>query len=407
MEKSKVKILLFLLLLCLSFIMIGCTKNTKGKNSEANIDTKEETKQDSISKVSETIIKIGLVAPITGTNKRVGEYMVNGARLAQEEINKAGGILGKQIELVFGDEGNKLQDSLDVTRMLLSDTDISAIIGSMYSNYCMEVLPNIAQAKIPFLASGSASSISEEKNPYTWQIRPIDTYQGTAMAEFAIDTLHITNPAILYSNQSTFLSFYTQVKKAFEAKGVIITKDNLFCIPEEEIDYTPYFLEILEKGFDGVIALTNQLPAVLVCQGAERAGVDRDKIPCIGSTSFCSKICINNAEKAAEGWYSVADWVSDETEFEKAYIEQYKSEPDLPAVICYDSLYLIKEACEIAESTACEEINQAFEKIENFQGVLLKNASYHENHVFSGEFSITRNQNKKAELVKKVSIVQP
>lgn len=384
-------------------LLVGCGSPaaTSSTSSTASDDAPAE----------DGVIKIGIIAPVTGTNKLVGEYTLNGAELAKEEINASGGILGKQIELVIGDEVDNLQDSVNATTMLLSNNEISAIIGSLYSQYCIAVMPNVLETKIPYFASGSSSGVSKENNPYVWQVRPVDTFQGKALVEFATTTLNMKNPAIMYSTQSTFASLSEQVVAAFKDVGVEITDNNLFGFPEEETNYAPYFAQILSGDYDGIIALANQMPSALICQQAEISGVDPAVLPCVGSTSFCSNVCLSNAKSAANSWYSVADWVPGGANeagaaFETAYVAKYNAPSDLPSVTFYDAMYLIKAACEASGATDRESINEGLKTIKKYPGAI-STFSYFDDHVFATSLGVTQNIDEQANMISAVTFREP
>ena len=412
MKRFKVA-LVFLVVLAL---LVGCGSQAPSSAEsnapdDANASEADAPAADTPATEEGGTIKIGIVAPVTGTNKLVGEYTLNGANLAMEEINAAGGILGKQIELVIGDEVDNLQDSVNATTMLLSENDISAIIGSLYSQYCIAVMPSVLDTQIPYFASGSSSGVSNENNPYVWQVRPIDTFQGVTLAELATGTLGMKNPAIMYSTQSTFASLSEQVQIALQDLGIEITDSNLFGFPEEETNYAPYFAQILAGDYDGIIALSNQMPAALICQQAEISGVDPAVLPCLGSTSFCSNVCITNAGSSANNWYSVADWVpGGSTEagaaFEAAYVAKYNAPSDLPAVTYYDAMYMIKEACEIAGSTDREAINEALKQIKQYPGAI-STFSYFDDHVFATSLGITQNIDETVTMIDAVTFREP
>lgn len=352
-------------------------------------------------------IKIGLVTAVTGTNSLVGSYMTNGFKLAADQINAEGGILGKKVEMVLGDEVDNLDASVKATQQLLSNKDVVAIIGSMYSTYCIAALPSVMDAKTPFFSSGSSSGVSKEKNPYTWQVRPLDTAQGKVMANFVVDTLKLKNPAVLYSTQSALTSQMEQTVAALKEKGLTLSDANMFAFPEDESNFAPYLAQIMAGGFDGMLAFSNQQPAAVICQQAEIAGIDPSTFPCVGSTSFCSGVCISNAGSAANDWYSVADWIPGGVSeaagaFEDAYVAAYGEQSDLPAVIVYDALRLIQKACEIANSTTDKEaINNALKEIKDFPGAV-SNFSFFEDHSFATALGITRNVDEKATMVDSV-----
>ena len=412
MKKLKLSVALILVFALLAAFTAGCAKQASDSNNQNTPAPTQQSPAESKNPQEEGgVIKIGIIAPMTGTNKLVGEYTMNGAKMAQEEINAAGGILGHKIEFVIGDEVDNMQDSVNATTKLLSDDSITAIIGSLYSQYCIAVMPSVADAKIPYFASGSSSGVSKQNNPYTWQVRPIDTFQGVTLASFAVNKLNMKNPAIMYSTQSTFASLSEQVQIALKDLGIEITEKNLFGFPEEEINYDPYFQQILAGGYDGIIALSNQMPAALICQQAEIAGVNPDKIPLLGSTSFCSNVCITNAGSAADGWYSVADWVPGGAnergaEFEKAYVAKYNAPSDLPAATYYDALYVIKEAAEKAGSIDREALNNGLKQVKAFPGAISA-FSYFEDHVFATALGITQNISGKPQAIDAVTFREP
>jgi len=356
-------------------------------------------------------ILIGAIAPITGANSLVGQYIVNGTTLAVEEINATGGILGRPVEIVWGDEVDSLQTSVNAATMLLANDNLTAIVGSLYSQFAIAAMPQVLETEIPFFVSGSSSGVSNEGNPWVWQVRPIDTFQGLALADFAVNTLGVQNPAIMHSTISTFASLADQVVDAFEGQGVTITNSNMFGFPEEETNYAPYFAQILDGDFDAIIALANQMPAALIMQQAEISGVDPNAIHTIGSTSFGSNVAITNAGPASNYWYSIVDWVPGGTteagaRFEAAYQARFGEPSDLPSVTFYDALMLIREAAEIAGSLERAAINEALREIRSFPGAI-STFSYFPDQVFATSLGITRNMNEEITMIGSVQFREP
>jgi|GEM_PF-808654 len=353
--------------------------------------------------------KIGLVTAVTGSNSLVGEESTEGAQLAINEINAAGGVNGQQLELVITDEVDNLEMSVLATQELLANDEISGIIGSLYSAYCIAAMPSVAEYKVPYFCMGSSSGVSKEKNPYTWQVRPLDTAQGKVLADYVVTTLGSKNPAIMYSTQSTFLSLADQTVAALQEKGLTITDANKFAFPEDESNYSPYISQIMAGNYDCLIAMTNQVPAAVICQQVEAAGLTGEKMPLVGSTSFCSSVCINNAGSAANGWYSVADWAPGGSnpraaEFEKNYLaaNPQRKSSDLASAAVYDAVYVLAEAMKIAgTNTDHEAINEAMKQI-NLDGALCT-FKYNEDHSFATALSITQNVNGVPTALKAVS----
>ena len=376
--------------------MVACggnTTNSTGSNTSGN---NTGSTDNGGSETSGETVKIGLVTAVTGSNSLVGEEAQEGAQLAIDEINAAGGVNGQQLELVVADEVDNLEMSVLATQELLANDDIMGIIGSMYSTYCIAAMPSVAEVGVPYLAMGSSSGVSNEKNPYTWQDRPLDTAQGAVLADYVVNTLGCTKPAIMHSTQSALQSLADQTIAAFENLGVEIGESNIFAFPEDESNYSPYISQVMDGDYDCLIALANQAPSAVICQQVQAVGLTSDMMPLVGSTSFCSNVCITNAGDAANGWYSISDWCPGGSNdvaaaFEEAYTEYSgRAISDLAAVCVYDAMYILAEAMKIAgTNTDREAINSAMEQVE-FQGAI-SYFKYNEDHSFATALTITQN----------------
>ncbi|MBR1938117.1 MAG: ABC transporter substrate-binding protein [Spirochaetales bacterium] len=355
----------------------------------------------SAEKAKSNIVKIGLVTAVTGPNSLVGEEATEGAKLAIEQINAKGGVNGQMLELIVADEVNNAEASVLATQELLANPEIVGIVGSMYSAYCIAAMPSVAEAGVPFICLGSSSGVSKEKNRWTWQDRPLDTAQGKVVANFVVDTLKCKNPAIMHSTQSTFQSLYEQVFAALKEKGLNITEArNEFGFPEDTSNYAPYIAQVMAGDYDCLIALGNQNPAGVICQQVAQAGLTSARMPLVGSTSWCSNVCITAAGDAANGWYSISDWCpggSNETaaQFEKDYCAYSgRAMSDLAAACAYDAVYILAEAMKIAgTNTDKAKINEAMKHVE-FEGAI-SYFKYNEDHSFASTLTVTQNINGK------------
>lgn len=386
------------LALSMAFAMVACGGNTT--NNGGNTGNAGNTGNGGTGNgenVSGETVKIGLVTAVTGSNSLVGEEAQEGAQLAVDEINAAGGVNGQNLELVIADEVDNLEMSVLATQELLANDEIVGIIGSMYSTYNIAAMPSVAEVGMPYLAMGSSSGVSNEKNAYTWQDRPLDTAQGAVLADYVVNTLGCKNPAIMHSTQSALQSLADQTIAAFQNLGVEIGDSNIFAFPEDESNYSPYISQVMDGDYDCLIAMSNQAPSAVICQQVQAAGLTSDMMPLVGSTSFCSNVCITNAGDAANGWYSISDWCpggSNEVAaaFEEAYTTAYphREISDLAAVCVYDAVYILAEAMKIAgTNTDREAINAAMEQVE-FQGAI-SYFKYNEDHSFATALTVTQN----------------
>ena len=355
----------------------------------------------------EDTVKIGVVTAVTGSNSLVGEEAQEGVQLAIDEINAAGGVLGHNLEMVVADEVDNLEMSVLATQELLANDDVMGILGSMYSTYCIAAIPAVEATGVPFISMGSSSGVSNEKGEYVWQDRPLDTAQGAVLADYVVNELGCKNPAIMYSTQSALLSLAEQTIAALKNAGLELTEANEFAFPEDESNYAPYISQIMDGDYDCLIAMANQAPAAVICQQVQAAGLSPDDMPLIGSTSFCSNVCITNAGAAADGWYSISDWCPGGSndvaaQFEENYTAYSgRAISDLAAVCVYDGVYILAKAMEAAgtvEDRAA--INAAMKDVE-YQGAI-SYFKYNEDHSFATALTITQNTDGKPAAIKAV-----
>ena len=313
-------------------------------------------------------VTLGATAPLTGSNQMTGGYYVNGMKMAVDEINAAGGILGRELALKVEDEGADQTTALNATVKLIEE-GVPAIIGSYFSTNCMAVLGNVKDSGVVYYANGSNPDISAQQNPYVWQIRVTDNFTGPIMASVAVDTAKITNPAILYTTAASTTLLAERVMLKMEEMGYPVDQANVYGAPEEETNFNAIIAQIMASDVDGLMCMgVSEAWNVAFSQQLESAGFD---LPKVGSLSFSSVAYISVAGSAAEEWITVAEWSADilgeldfeiaerAIEFEKKYEELYGIPSVSQAAWGYDCVYLFKEAAERAGSFDREAINEA------------------------------------------------
>src|SRR5882672_11601579 len=133
-------------------------------------------------------IVFGLVDEVTGAQAEAGVLQVQGAKLAVEEINAAGGIMGRQVELRIEDN-----QSANPTTVLaytkLIEAGVVAVIGPLRSTQVQAASPTIAKSKVPAVIGGSDPSLTRVNNPWIFRVRPNDLYSSKVMAEYGIKEL--------------------------------------------------------------------------------------------------------------------------------------------------------------------------------------------------------------------------
>lgn len=354
------------------------------------------------SALSGEAVKIGLIAAKTGVNQAVGIFSQEGAQYAVNEINANGGILGHPVELVIEDEVDNLQASVNAATKLLERKDLVAIIGSPYSQNTLAIMPQILEAKIPYITGGSGDAIAAEGNPYVWQPRNHDSVAAGAIAQYAHDKLGIKNPAILYCTLPTTQAGGFDIRTAYKEKYSIDVPDKMmFGYTEDEKNFGPIIAQVMASGADGILSFSNENPHALLSLAIADAGCT---LPRVASSTVTSSVVMTNAGKAADGWIAVADWSAyldtpAAKAFQEGYSAKYGHNTERPSASSYDSVHLIKLACENANSvTDWEAINAGFAAIKDYAGVL-GNMTAQADHGFLSSIFIVEIKDNRALLV--------
>ncbi|MDW8308783.1 MAG: ABC transporter substrate-binding protein, partial [Verrucomicrobiales bacterium] len=141
-------------------------------------------------------IKIGEYASLTGKEATFGISSHQGTLLAIEEINAAGGVLGKKLELITEDTQSKAGEPATVVNKLIARDRVVAVLGEVASSRSLEAAPICQQNRIPMVSPSSTNPKVTEVGDYIFRVCFIDPFQGTVMADFASQTLKARRVAI-------------------------------------------------------------------------------------------------------------------------------------------------------------------------------------------------------------------
>ena len=147
-------------------------------------------------------LKIGVVNEITGPQAEGGLFTVNGLKLAVDEINKGGGVLGKRLELRIEDNASTNPGTVLAFSRLVSEGGLAGIIGPIRSTQIQAIAPTIAKAGIPTMIGGSEPGLTHMNNRWVFRARPNDTYSSRVIADFGVNTLKLRKWAIVHSTDA-------------------------------------------------------------------------------------------------------------------------------------------------------------------------------------------------------------
>ena len=314
-------------------------------------------------------IKIGLVNEATGPNAEAGVFTVNGAKLALDEINAAGGVLGRKLELKLEDNQSTNPGTVLAFSKLLGEPGIVAIIGPIRSTQIQAASPTIAKAGIPTMIGGTDPNLTKVNNRWVFRGRPNDSFSSRVIADFGINELKFKKWAIIHSTDAFGAGGMNALTAALKNAG--ITPVLVQGYTNNSQDFTPVVLAVKKSGADIIGSyMTNSPDVGIFAKQLRQLGVNTQWI---GSPSLVSVTAMNLAGPALHGIYSVADFTPDaSTEsklYTKRYRDTYKIEPDVFSSWAYDAMKVLALAIGSAKATTPDAIRKGIVGIKGYKGV--------------------------------------
>ncbi len=314
-------------------------------------------------------LKIGLVNETTGPNAEAGQYTVNGAELARDEINKAGGILGRQIEFRVEDNQSTNPGTVLAYSKLIGEGGIAAIVGPIRSTQIQAASPTIAKGGIPAMIGGTDPGLTKVSNRWVFRVRPNDTYSAKVIADFGVKELGKKKWAILHSTDAFGNGGKNALTGELKARGLepVLTQG----YTNNSQDFTPIVLAIKQSGADILGSyMTNSQDVGIFAKQLRQLGVT---VEWVGSASLATDTAIKLAGDALHGTYSVADFTAEASDESKAFAKKYRAkynrDPDVYSSWAYGAMHLLKYAIEKANGTEPEAIRTALLGVRGLKGV--------------------------------------
>ncbi|MCK1389604.1 ABC transporter substrate-binding protein [Bradyrhizobium sp. 1] len=313
-------------------------------------------------------IKIGMCAPVTGPAAESGGYAIKGAKLALEAVNKAGGILGKQGELIVEDDQTTNPGIVLAFSKLASQPDIVGFLGSIRSTQVHAMAPDVIKLGKPVMIGGTDPNLTHMGNQWLFRCRPNDSYSGRVIAEYGVTTLAKKKWAVLHSTDAFGTAGGKALTAALEKLGAPPVLDQGYA--NQSQDFTPVVLAIKQSGADilgSYFTFENDLG--IFARQLRQLGVN---IPWVGSPSIVNITALKLAGPALYNTYGVADYAEDSSEgskaFGKIYRDAVKVAPDNQSSWTFDAINVMAQAINKAGTTEPAKIREAILAIKKFPG---------------------------------------
>lgn len=337
-------------------------------------------------------IKIGQLIPMTGDHAESGKYQKQGAELAVEQINKAGGVNGRLLQLVQEDDKSTNPGAVAALQKLLEDKEIPAIIGSIRSTQIQAMLPTINEAKVPVMIGGTNYGLTHSGSQWVFRFRPHDGYSAEVIVKYLLEELKKTKIAVVHTSDAFGnggRDFALEALKKRKVEPVLVKGFN-----GGEKDFTAIITAIKQAGADGLISyFTSSVDLGVFAKQAKQLGLS---VTWVGSPSITAKDGMNLAGDALYGTYGVTDFHVEGNpkakEFTAAYKAKYGSEPDLYSAWTYDAVTVLAEALKKAPDLKPDSIRKAILGIKGFMGAE-NEYNFDENGDGLDHYYIVKNEN--------------
>ncbi len=318
-------------------------------------------------------IKIGVDGPFTGGSSSMGVSMRDGVRLAVDEINKSGGVLGRPLQLVERDDESKNERGVQIAQELINKEKVVAAVGYINTGVALASQRFFQEAKIPVMnnvATGSVITHQFDKDPdnYIFRNAAHDSIQAPMIVEEAITRRGFKKPAILADSTNYGQLGREDLEKALSLKGIKPVAVEKFNI--KDVDMTAQLLKAKEAGADVVLTYGIGPELAQIANGMTKLAW---KVPMIGSWTLSMANYIDNAGPGGEGARMPQTFIQEPTtpkrqSFIVSYLKTFNpknSRIDSPvsAAQGYDSVYLLAAAIKQAGSTDGPKIKAALEDL--------------------------------------------
>jgi branched-chain amino acid transport system substrate-binding protein len=315
-------------------------------------------------------IKVGEYASLTGKEAGFGQTSHHGVMLALEEINAAGGVLGKKLELAYEDNQTKSGESATAVKKLISRDKVIALIGEVSSSRSLEAAPIAQAAKIPMIAPAATNPKVTQVGDYIFRVCFIDPFQGTVMAKFAKDDLKAKKVAILSSVSNAYsLGLAKYFRETFTAGGGEVVSEKNFS--EGDKDFRAQLTAVKSAGVDAVFVPSYYTEAALIVRQARDLGIT---VPFFGGDGWEDEQLLKIGGEALNGCYYSTHFSAENTDPAVAkFVQKYKTRwngevPGAFSALGYDSIYVLADALKRAGSTEGAKLRDALAATKDVPG---------------------------------------
>ena len=344
-------------LVCMFALAAGCKKEPEGGGNVGAADT--------------GVIKIGEVGSMTGTEATFGTSSDRGIQLAVKEVNGAGGIKGRQIQVIALDDEGKPEEAATAATRLIASEHVLALLGEVASTRSLFMAPKAQAAKVPMVSPSSTNEKVTAVGDYIFRACFIDPFQGYVMAKFATETLKLKKAAILRDVRNDYSVGLAKVfNDNFTKMGGQIVDNESYS--SGDVDFKAQLTNIKGAAPQALYVPGYYTDVGLIARQAREVGLT---VPLLGGDGWDSEKLYEIGGVALEGsyfsnHYSVDDPSPRIQEFVGKFKKEYGGQvPDSLAAQAYDAAGMLFDAMKRAKDLSGPSIRDALAQTKDYKGV--------------------------------------
>lgn len=321
--------------------------------------------------VDRSTIKIGYFGDLTGPTLNFGKSAYNGMLMAASEINDAGGINGRRIDVVIEDDKGSPEEAARLTAKLIDQDKVVAIIAGGTSGNSSAAAPKAQASHIPFISPSSTDPAVTQVGDYIFRACFVDSFQGEVMANFAANTLKAQKAAVIFDFNSPYgrglTSFFAQ---SFAKLGGRIVSEQSYT--QGDADFKGQLSSIRSAEPDVIYIPGYYGDVALIAKQARMIGLTQ---PLLGADGWDAPELWQLGGDALNGSFISTHYsLDDPSPAIQRFVELYKQRygnllPDAHAALAYDAARLLFDAMERAGTTESGKLREALAETKDFAGV--------------------------------------
>ncbi len=314
--------------------------------------------------------KVGAYLSLSGEDAAFGIFTKDGIELAVDEVNKAGGVKGKPIKVLFEDDKSNPQEATNKVLQLIDRDKVVALLGEVTSSRSKAGGIVANRKHVPMITPSATNPDVTKVGPFVFRVCFTDDVQAQATGAFLVDKLGKKRIAILFATDDLYSSGLAEgVRREVKKRGGEIVGEKGFL--KKETNFTTYLNELKDTKPDIIYAPIYYNQMTLIARQGKAAGLKGDMFA--GGDGWDADELVNDAGDELEGAYFTNFYAPDvpwanAKEFRVKYNERFHHDPSSNGAMGYDAARLLADAIKRAKDGSPDAIRQAIQDTKGFEG---------------------------------------